>query len=409
MSSASCDDSSGVNFSYTPLRPEKSEIRLLRAQPGELDAEIQPFDLHNISLNDYPSYIALSYTWGDPTPREIIYVNGKALLVTENLSRILKRAKEFEGSYFWVDGICINQADIPERSCQVDAMPRIYSSAVKVVAFIGDAPDAVAGAARKLFMDPFLDCKTDEEFKVRSTDIREGRYKDTEASIEEVLEQWCATIKVNSQPWFNRCWIVQEVLLAKEVEIWFGNMSFPMRNLYYGRESAWEYRLKSYGMETVFALQDHSTTINMDIALANLNNVHTNKLLVAWTEWSERKDGRNTLFRLLQRFGGRSTTDARDRIYGLLGLASEKDQAAILPDYSELNKPSAVFRTVASHIIRTYEDPLEILYFASPPYDQTSKRPAHLLRGYERVSAHLSDILAGFGFSGIHAPLELLK
>ncbi|KAN0089165.1 hypothetical protein V8E51_019425 [Hyaloscypha variabilis] len=87
MSSASCDDSSGVNFSYTPLRPEKSEIRLLRAQPGELDAEIQPFDLHNISLNDYPSYIALSYTWGDPTPREIIYVNGKALLETENLSR----------------------------------------------------------------------------------------------------------------------------------------------------------------------------------------------------------------------------------------------------------------------------------------------------------------------------------
>jgi len=83
MSSASCDDSSGVNFSYTPLRPEKSEIRLLRAQPGELDAEIQPFDLHNISLNDYPSYIALSYTWGDPTPREIIYVNGKALLETK--------------------------------------------------------------------------------------------------------------------------------------------------------------------------------------------------------------------------------------------------------------------------------------------------------------------------------------
>ena len=91
-------------------------------------------------------------------------------------------------------------------------------------------------------------------------------------------------IKINGQPWFNRCWIVQEVLLTKEVEIWFGNVSFPMRNLYYGRDSAWEYRLKSCGIKAIMArkeLKDRSTTNEMDVTLANLNNAHILQLLVA--------------------------------------------------------------------------------------------------------------------------------
>lgn len=40
---------------------------------------------------------------------------------------------------FWADVICINQADMPERSKQVQLIGRIYSDAARVITYIGPA------------------------------------------------------------------------------------------------------------------------------------------------------------------------------------------------------------------------------------------------------------------------------
>lgn len=40
-------------------------------------------------------------------------------------------------SQFWVDAICINQNDIPERNKQLMTMERIYSRAESVAAWLG--------------------------------------------------------------------------------------------------------------------------------------------------------------------------------------------------------------------------------------------------------------------------------
>jgi len=77
MSSTFYDDFSHIDFSYPslPLRPEESKIHLLQVRPADPKAEIQSFDLVNNSLEDWPNYIDLSYTWGDPNLREIMYLN----------------------------------------------------------------------------------------------------------------------------------------------------------------------------------------------------------------------------------------------------------------------------------------------------------------------------------------------
>jgi hypothetical protein len=45
--------------------------------------------------------------------------------------------KRANGRRYWIDAICINQADIPERNQQVRIMPHIYFRAHTVVVWLG--------------------------------------------------------------------------------------------------------------------------------------------------------------------------------------------------------------------------------------------------------------------------------
>jgi hypothetical protein len=51
---------------YTPLNPERREIRVVHLQSGEWTDEIE-CTLEVVSLDDSPDYMTLSYVWGDPT------------------------------------------------------------------------------------------------------------------------------------------------------------------------------------------------------------------------------------------------------------------------------------------------------------------------------------------------------
>jgi hypothetical protein len=78
-------------------------------------------------------YVALSYTWGDPTKTKEIFVNGKSVQVTVNLEhalRILRNKLPMRvGVRLWVDALCVNQADVEEKNLQVQRMRDIYKQA----------------------------------------------------------------------------------------------------------------------------------------------------------------------------------------------------------------------------------------------------------------------------------------
>jgi hypothetical protein len=89
-------------------------------------------------MDEDPEYEALSYVWGSGENKQKILIDGQQLSVTANLAEALEYLYNRDGPRkLWVDAICINQEDIPERSQQVGNMTEIYARARNAVVWIG--------------------------------------------------------------------------------------------------------------------------------------------------------------------------------------------------------------------------------------------------------------------------------
>ncbi|KAH9231863.1 hypothetical protein K456DRAFT_1751103 [Colletotrichum gloeosporioides 23] len=124
------------------------------------------FDNENFQTRQNP-YEALSYTWGDSSNTEIITVNSVELNVTRNLRLALQTLRHqprnpSKAVQIWVDSICINQDNVAERNAQVSQMGKIYSRAVHVAIWLGDASET-SDAAMKLLNDCY---KLDSEVEI---------------------------------------------------------------------------------------------------------------------------------------------------------------------------------------------------------------------------------------------------
>ena len=85
-------------------------------------------------------YIALSYTWGEPSSTRTTQLNGKPFQVRQNLWDFLVEARSRAlTTMIWADALCIDQTQDSERSQQVFVMDRIYSTARHVIVWLGRA------------------------------------------------------------------------------------------------------------------------------------------------------------------------------------------------------------------------------------------------------------------------------
>lgn len=112
-------------------------------------------------------YYALSYAWGPPvfTTHRIYSAEG-FIQVTANLWEALRRYREAdETKTLWVDAVCINQANIQERSQQILLMRRIYSEAKHVLIWLGLESPSVLPAFE------FIERTVDLAFKEGRNDL----------------------------------------------------------------------------------------------------------------------------------------------------------------------------------------------------------------------------------------------
>lgn len=144
-------DHSASQYVYCPL-PPGPYFRLLRLLPEDESEPDGPPRCELTTYRMYPSkdeyydceaqYCALSYVWGDARQMKPIVVDGKTLLVTENLYAGLLSLRAgrslLPGSQdvFWIDAICINQEDVREREHQVQHMAVIYARALSVLVWL---------------------------------------------------------------------------------------------------------------------------------------------------------------------------------------------------------------------------------------------------------------------------------
>ncbi|KUJ16452.1 uncharacterized protein LY89DRAFT_586491, partial [Mollisia scopiformis] len=130
---------------YQVLRDDgdHQKIRILTLLPSSDKKTQIKCSLEIVSLKDHASYTALSYTWGDWVDRREIFIDGHPLLITANLHEALKRFRKSQDSIkLWVDAICINQKDLPERDSQVRLMREIFCQAEQTWLWLGIEADA---------------------------------------------------------------------------------------------------------------------------------------------------------------------------------------------------------------------------------------------------------------------------
>jgi hypothetical protein len=134
------DPSTSELYTSLELSTSNRSVRLLRVdQNRSFDAQLTG-KLQVVSLKRSPHFTALSYVWGSfSTPSDTITCNGVSVNISTNCRNALREIRRQSQSRvtIWVDAICINQADIVERSSQIRLMGEIFSWASHVYIWLG--------------------------------------------------------------------------------------------------------------------------------------------------------------------------------------------------------------------------------------------------------------------------------
>ncbi|KAK4461530.1 heterokaryon incompatibility protein-domain-containing protein [Cladorrhinum samala] len=325
---------------YTALRREPCEIRLLDILPWTTDPseEIQ-LQLYPTALAETGDYTCLSYTWGQPKPDYPVSLNGVEFRVRENLHSALFRLRCSDKPLrIWIDAVCINQDDIEEREFQVSIMRHVYSSAANVIAWIGEE----SGPADKRAVDfaremaqrvaPWRDYKrlTPAGREVGPDLVKWIKSTTSKATVNS---GWLDLLALISRPWFSRVWIIQEVVMGKEVVVHCGPHTLDWMQLFYCALFIVEENHLFQSIAAPYHCRFSEQLQQLGAAARNIHKVGRlfwDPTSTPASEAAPRKKlaidaGYNSLWQLIGNFRTFNTTEERDRVYALLGLAERID------------------------------------------------------------------------------------
>ncbi|KAL2126543.1 hypothetical protein VTI74DRAFT_710 [Chaetomium olivicolor] len=334
-------------FVYPPLPAGTDAIRILSVQPGDFYDPII-CTLTPATFDSKPRYIALSYTWGlsyqenallpttplrgrsskrlpeligfespyertsstkiappgtpsllDPsttallpsartvTPSTVssVTINGQPFDVHHNLHLALLHMRSSTHSLtLWIDAICINQEDIQERNAQVAIISFIYLRATSVLAWIGAKEYKIQV---DLFRSMAMDWKTGQSRHLAET--LSGAGKAPRYSIEPDHDTF---VQITKSTYWRRLWIIQEVCLPPSLIFLYGS-------------KIWAYEdMRNWAL--LKAPADYIDSAPMIRLLDVRGSRHTENM---------------SLETLIEAFAAQACTEARDRVFGLLGMA----------------------------------------------------------------------------------------
>ena len=312
---------------YKPLNVEKREIRLLHITSSLILQEQPQCFLETVSLDDNPHFEALSYVWGDPSLTRPIRLENCEWYATVNLEAGLRYLRSTsEDIVIWVDALCIDESSVDERNSQVLLMKTIYSNANRVKAWLGESTHGSDDALAIL------------EHLGGSISFRYIRLtgKDTNKKHVSYLNE------LMNRPWWNRVWVQQEHILAKDVTLHCG--------------------LRSIRFSAISKIRDlHDLVKDFEEKLYNCMQAIYSSRQLHW--YHNRMDNnRATFAEILAQGCFKNCIDVHDSICGILGLASEDVADAIKLDYSKPLK-EVLQRTAVQHI--SYTRSLSFLNFTN--------------------------------------------
>lgn len=347
-------------------------IRLIRVMPKKVNDDIACTIFHadREELLVAGSYQALSYMWGDQKPTRRIYLRDNSegwqlFALHESLWKFLDhvwRNNRFD-LFFWTDHICLDQSDHNEIAQQVSLMGDIYSAADLVVVWLEFSNWELEVIMRALewherlangwfqgehkYLNLALDRRPWEDSSISgiisdskfdfSRPMGGNRRSEAQKAKEEAFKEASRPLMLN--PYWQRVWIVQEVVMARRVQVMSEKFSLSLEALLAQFHT---HRFISWGVPSPM-----------------------------WEIWEIRQCGGSyPLWALLRDFGSRQTSRPADRVYGFLGMVAEPDNGL-----SSVRNISVDYEKPTMHVL------LDAIFESPPPLSQYGQATQRLLPG----------------------------
>ena len=269
------------------------------------------------------SYEALSYTWGASLFPQQIICHGFPIPITQNLFDALIHLRNAESPrLLWVDAVCINQQNDGEKSSQIPIMKDIYAKASCVLIWLGieDQYSNQSLSAMKTVIKGLNDLGEKLDLPIWSL---LGEETDDQLwallplphndSVSFLTECIVPIQKFLERSWFSRVWTIQEARVAKTAKIIIGNSSLD------------------WGLMGIAILHLTMKTHSLKIPVP-WNMTTAIEMCLCSRSHSQSSFMQDGLQRLLLETKIFESSDPRDKIYALLGLAT--NDLGIRPDYN---------------------------------------------------------------------------
>jgi hypothetical protein len=293
-------------FQYTPLCRAR-EIRVVTLMQGSGDDPIH-CKLENVDFTQ--RYEAVSYEWGPRGDKEYIYLNDIPFMIRKNLYDALRHYRRSRWDrVLWIDALCINQKDKPEKNKQLRMMGTIYSQAWDTLVWLGlarDDSDLAISHLKKIGLN-------DQDASLAMIGSREEPHK----------RAMRAVLALCDRTYWQRIWVVQEIRLARQITICCGN--------------------KTIAGET-FMLAGKIIQSAFNIKITRLLQQIGDGLASKIMDYSQFRDLRLKDWLITTRES--KSSDPKDKVYALVNLATDCRSSGLRLDCSTTVSVSQVYKDV---------------------------------------------------------------
>ncbi|KAL9577027.1 MAG: hypothetical protein Q9212_006640 [Teloschistes hypoglaucus] len=346
-----------TTFKILKILPSTSQER--KASPGVCSIECE---LSVESLFNPPEYEALSYTWGSATqdcPIQIRTISDnvhtETVLVTQHLHAALLRLRQpTTPRLVWIDQLCINQNNLPEKNAQVRLMADIYKRAQRTVVWLGEGSmldqdrDAIIDATNRMSYRPDNAYSSLGDVNIIQHLIGfecHGDNREVGMRRRQVLAD------LLGRPWFTRAWVFQEAVVAKRGIVLCGSLEIDMEVLINLLDGVCDRDFQEVG--------ETASIMHTSKGYKPMFAIREARFEEMYGVSSSRKS--KWLAMLWQGMGNLSATNQRDKIYAFLAFSDSEEVARIAPSYEK--SVGSVYSDAALRSIRSMQS-LDVLELA---------------------------------------------
>jgi hypothetical protein len=242
---------------------------------------------------------------------------------------------------FWIDAICINQADNAERGHQVELMRQIYKAPANVLAWLG-TPDETEVDKIDLDISPhppqntpvfafdlLLEATSDSAKEL--LDQRGDKWAERFLHNTSLNDYWKQLEDLCNAEYWKRVWIIQEVFLARNLQLIYGTRTAKWKDFQELRRSI-DVALQKLSERDFEPLSSRQNAAECGEHI--VEHIHESR---AWnfSRYTEDRDRTWFLEDVLDLSKLNFCRDKKDKVYGVVGLASDVNEGDIPVEYGQ--------------------------------------------------------------------------